>query len=75
MFSSTSIDAAVTRALQQVGAPDDHTKAFILTGTTSGGMEAVYVQRFAHGWAITGEFDMTMDRTITAGFGVVWTGK
>ncbi len=77
IFSGPSFDDAVTRTLQQAGAPADHTKAFILTGTTGdgGGVEAVYVQRFSHGWAIAGEFEMTLDHKTTVSGGVVWTGK
>lgn len=77
LFDGPSIDAAVTKALAQAGAPADHTKAFLLTGATGpgGGMNVVYVQRLARGWAIDAEAEITFDGKVAARGGVLWTGK
>jgi hypothetical protein len=77
IFDPTNIQTSITRVLQQAGAPADHTKAFILTGEVGehGGVQAAYVQRFSHGWAIDGEFELTMDREVTLRAGLIWSDK
>jgi len=77
LFDGPSIDAAVTKALVAAGAPKDHTKALLVTGTTGpgGGLNIAYVQRLRHGWAISGEAEISMTGELAAKGGVLWTGK
>jgi hypothetical protein len=77
LFDGQSIDAAVTKALVAADAPADHTKAFLLTGTTGpgGGLNVAYVQRLAQGWSVEAEAEIAFDGKVSARGGVLWTGK
>jgi hypothetical protein len=76
-FDPANLQASIAQVLQAADAPPDHDEAFILTGRSgeTGGLEMVYVKKLSHGWALAGEFELSMRGKVSVAGAVVWTGK
>lgn len=67
IFDSKSLNDAIVSQLKDAGVPDDHKNAFVIMGTTAGGVKGVLTTKVGDHWQVDSMFAVAHDKPIEGG--------